>query len=331
MQTHDFEGKRIIDEITRNSHKKVLLQLPEGLKKEATRLSNLIKTKTKAEVIVSGSSCWGSCDLAIEEAKSLNCDLIVHFGHAPFIKANFPILYIELKSNIDIVSIVKNNLKNLSKYKKIGLVSSVQYIHKLNEIKELLEKENKTVLIPKKKGFVYYDGHVIGCEYRHLKDINADCFLVIGNKFHALGAALTVNKDVLLLNETGKLENMNEERNKIIKQRAVAIEKTKVANKIGITISLKPGQKNLEIAKNIQKELEKQEKEAILITLDEITPSKLMSFYDIDAFIIIACPRIAIEDYGKYEKPIINSREANVLIGKLTWDDLLKGGFIGFV
>jgi len=332
MEIYDFEESKIIEEINKRKARRALIQLPEGLKKEALRISKLIKNKTKVEVIVSGSSAWGGCDVVIEEAKALNCDLIIHFGHAPFIKANFSIVYIELKSNIDLISMIKNNLRLLNKYKIIGLVSSVQHIGKLNDIKNLLEKNNKKVVIPKKKGFAYYDGHVIGCEYRHLKGIDVGCFLVIGNKFHALGAALAVNKDVLLLDEsTGKIENMNSFRDKIIKQRGQAIGKVKNANKIGIVISLKPGQNHIEIANELKRELEKQDKEVILVTMDEINPNKLMSFYDVDAFVITACPRIAVDDYSKFEKPVINSREANVVTGKLSFDDLLKNGFIGFI
>src|SRR3989344_2967341 len=94
---YDLEENRLIEEIKNRNAKKVLLQLPEGLKKEASRLVNLIENKTDAEVIVSGEPCWGACDIAINEAKSLNADLIVLYGHAPFMKIDFPILYLETR------------------------------------------------------------------------------------------------------------------------------------------------------------------------------------------------------------------------------------------
>ena len=34
--------------------------------------------------------------------------------------------------------------------------------------------------------------------------------------------------------------------------------------------------------------------------MDELTPDKIMNFYNIDAFIELACPRIAIDDFAKY-------------------------------
>ena len=330
---YDFEEDRIIDEIKDRNAKKILIQLPEGIKKEAFKIAESIKINSNVDIIISGSSCWGGCDLAVEEAKKIKADLLIHFGHAPFVKIDFPVLYIELYSKLDIVKLLKSNVKNL-KINKIGLVGSVQYIKQLGKIKEYLKSEDKEVFIPKKKGFAAYDGHVVGCEYNSLKTIEGevDGFLVIGNKFHSLGAALMcVNKDVYLLNEqSNKLEMMNSERDKVIRQRAIAIDKVKRANKIGIVVDNKIGQYNMKIAEGLKRDLERLEKEAVIIVVNEFSPS-LMNFYNVDAFIDTACPRIAIEDCGKYDKPIINSREASVVVGKRSWEELLDKGLIGFV
>ena len=329
---YDFEEGRIIEEIKKRGVKNILLQLPEGMKKEAFRIVELIKEKTDAEVIVSGSSCWGGCDLAVEEARKIKADLLVHFGHAPFVRTDFPVLYVELHSKLDAVNLLSRNIEKLN-IVKIGLIGSVQYIKQFESLKEYLESKGKKVLVPKKKGFAAYDGHVVGCEYNSLKTIEneVDGFLVIGNKFHSLGVALMcTDKEVYLLDEqSNNLELMNGERDKVIRQRAIAIDKVKRANKIGIVVDNKIGQYNMKIAERLKNDLEKLGKEVIIIMVDEFNPS-LMNFYDVDAFIDTACPRIAVEDYGKYDKPIINSREASVVIGKRSWEELLEKGLIGF-
>ncbi len=330
---YDFEEKRIIEEIKKRDVKNVLLQLPEGLKKEAFRITDLIRKNTNAEVIVSGSSCWGGCDLAVEEAKKIKADLLIHFGHAPFVRVDFPILYVELHSKLDAVSLLDKNIEKLG-IDKIGLVGSVQYVKQFENLKKYLESKGKKVVIPKKKGFAAYNGHVVGCEYNSLKTIEneVDGFLVIGNKFHSLGAALMcVDKKVYLLNEqSNNLDLMNGERDKVIRQRAIAIDKVKMANKIGIVVDNKIGQYNMKVAERLKNDLEKLGKEVIIIVVNEFSPG-LMNFYNVDAFIDTACPRISIEDYGRYEKPIINSREASVVVGKRSWGELLEKGLIGFV
>ncbi len=327
----DFQEERVIKEIKERNCKKVLLQLPEGLKLEASRLVKYFEENTKAEIIVSGEPCWGACDLALNEAKDIGADLLVHYGHAPFMKkVDFPVLYIEMYDKTPIFELLQKVYKDLDKYNKIGLVCSVQHMHHLEETKNFLENKGKKVLIPKKKGYSHYDGHVVGCEYNSLKAVSneVDAFLVIGNRFHSLGAALSVRKPVYLLDiYNSEISDMEKMKEKIIKQRFAAIEKAKEAKKIGVIIGTKPGQK-FGSFKTIKEKFNKIGKETILITMSEITPEKLENFPDIKVFVELACPRIAIEDYEKYRKILITFREALVVLNEMKWEDLFESGFL---
>lgn len=320
----DFEEKRIIEEIKKTNAKIVLLQLPEGIKTHAHRLAKLFEEKTNAKIIVSGETCFGGCDVALDEAKNLNAELIVHFGHAAFRNIDFPIIYSECRDNFNLSPLIKKSITHLNKFKKIALVSSIQHIHKLNEVKKILEDNDKKVIIPEKFG------HVVGCEYSGLKKIKnkVDAVLVLGNRFHALGASLAQEKPVFLVDVyNNNIEEMSKFGDKIIRQRAVAIDRIKSAKTIGIIVGLKPGQK-FGSAELLKKEFEKKGKNAVIITMSEINKEKLMSFYNIDGFVELACPRIAVDDYEKYEKPIITFKEALVALGKLKWKELLNSGFV---
>ncbi|MEK6877995.1 MAG: diphthamide biosynthesis enzyme Dph2 [Nanoarchaeota archaeon] len=330
-QRFDFQIDYVIEEIKKRRAKKIMLQFAEGIKIDALEVVAELNKKVDCDFVVSGDSAWGGCDLAIDDAKKIGADLIVHFGHAPFIKIDFPIVYVYVKDNKDLNPLIKKSLKDLKKYESIGLVSSIQHIHKLNEIKEFYGKNGKKVKIPRAVGFSYIDGHVVGCEYTGLKQIKdeVDCVVVLGNRFHSLGAALSVtNKPVFLIDTYNDVvESMDKFRNIIIKQRNIAIHKIKDAKKIGIIIGTKPGQK-FGSYNAIKKELEKQGKEVLPITMNEMTTDKILNFYNIQGFVELACPRIATDDYGKYERPIITFREALVVIGKLKWVDLLEKGFV---
>lgn len=327
----DFQEDFVVKEIKDRKAKLVLLQLPEGLKQEAIRLVNHFESKTSSEIIVSGETCWGGCDLALDEAKNLGADLIVHYGHVPFIKkVDFPILYVEMKDNTPIKSLLEKSKKELIKFKKLGLVCSVQHMYQLEEAKKYFESLGKEVIIPSKKGYAYYDGHVVGCEYNSLKTIsnNVDAFVVIGNQFHSLGAALAVRNPVYLLDVYNQeVVDMSKLRDKVIKQRFAAIEKVKNEKKIGIIVGMKPGQK-FGSYKVIKKKFEDTGKEVIIITMTEISKDKLINFHGIKAFVELACPRIAVEDYDKYDQALITFREALVAIGELKWKDLIEHGFI---
>src|SRR3989344_2727185 len=262
---YKFEEDKLIREIKERNPKLILLQLPEGLKKEASNLVRLIKENTQAEVIVSGEPCWGACDIALDEAKNLKCDLIILYGHAPFMKINFPILYIEARYETDIKDLIVKSLKELKDVKKVGLVCSVQHMHQIPIAEKILKENGKEVFVPPKKGFAFYNGQVLGCEYNGLKSIKDrfDAILVIGNDFHALGAALAIPKPVILIDPFNReVHNMKEKREKIIRQRIIAINKVKDARKIGVIIDNKPGQ-HFGSAEYIKNKLEKDDKEVV--------------------------------------------------------------------
>ena len=117
---YNFEENKLVEEIKARKAKRILLQLPEGLKKEALRLVNYIEKNINVDVIVSGDTLWGACDVKVDEAKKLNCDLIVVYGHNQFMKIDFPVVYMPVRYEKNIDKDMNKVLPYLKKYKKIG-------------------------------------------------------------------------------------------------------------------------------------------------------------------------------------------------------------------
>ncbi len=327
--TLNFELPKLVKELKEIKPTKVLVQLPEGVKQNATEIAKVIE-ELGIEVIFSGETAWGGCAIAVQEAEALDVDLIVHFGHAKFVDSYFPILYIEIKDELNLNPLLKKSLKELKKFKKIGLSYSIQHRHDIEEIKKFFEKNGKEVVLSKKLGLVAYEGHIVGCQYAGLRTIQneVDAFVILGNQFHSMGATLAVEKPVVLLDVyNDDVRNMKGLRDKILKQRMISIEKLKDAKNVGIIIEIKPGQK-FGTPEYLLNKLKEAGKEVVVITMNEITPDKLMNFYYIDAFIELACPRIAIDDFAKYPKPIVTFKEALVALGEKSWDDILKKGVV---
>ncbi|MFH1456238.1 MAG: diphthamide biosynthesis enzyme Dph2 [archaeon] len=312
---YDFKLDKINEEIKEKGYQKVLLQLPEGLKPKAYDIVNSLE----AEVFVSGEPCWGACDLAINDAKELKVDAIIIFGHAPFIKTDIPIIYAETPYLKDIPNDLLIKLKEkLQPYNKIGLAASIQHVHQLQNL-----QLNKPTLIAPQSGRNICEGQVLGCDCSGTKQIQreVDVILVIGTRFHALGVALNTSNPVILLDlYNEEILNMEEDKNKMLQKRYAQIEKAKEAKKFAILISLKPGQKEMQLAKQLQI------KNSITISITEITPEKLIQFYDIDCFISLACPRLVVEESARFTKPLLNYKEYLVLTNQLEWNDILKSG-----
>jgi len=82
---YDLELDKLIQRIKEKNHKRIIIQLPDGLKRQTQNIVNEIKEKTNAEVLVWMNSCYGACDIPLGLSQ-LNIDLFAQFGHNRFIR-----------------------------------------------------------------------------------------------------------------------------------------------------------------------------------------------------------------------------------------------------
>lgn len=329
MKGFDFEEERIKQEVTKIGAKRVLLQFPEGLKPEAPRIADSIE-EAGAIPIISIDPCYGACDLAICEAESLDVDLIVHFGHAKMIThEKIPTLYVEARAAVSIEPAIIQAIPLLANYKRIGLATSVQHLQTLDLARELLTRAGKTVIVGN-SGQIAYAGQVSGCNYSNVKSIlgEIDAFLFIGGgMFHALGIALNTAKPTVIADPyDSRAYLVDEQADKILKQRFVSIQEARSAKTFGVVIGLKPGQSHLDKALKIKVLAEKKGKVAYLLAGREITPEVILEFPSIDAYVNTACPRISLEASSKFSKPVLTVNEFMVVCGEVSWESLLKKG-----
>src|SRR5713101_3523925 len=142
MSMFDLEEEKVLAEIEERGARKILLQLPDGLKQEGPRLARLIREKTGAEVFVSATPAWGACDLSLDAATRLKADLLIHYGHNEFLRDRsngIPVLYVPAKSRHDVMPIVEKAVP-LLQGTTIGLATTVQHLHTLPETSKFLEE-----------------------------------------------------------------------------------------------------------------------------------------------------------------------------------------------
>jgi len=329
LKGFDFEEQRLESEISRSGAKRVLLQLPEGLKPEAMRLAKVVE-KGGALPIISADPCYGACDIATDVAESLGANLVVHFGHARFLAhEQIPTIYVETRSTVPICDAVEKALPLLVKYVRVGLTTSLQHLQSLSQAREILTKAGKTVVVGD-SGQLNYAGQVLGCNYSNVKSIanEVDAFLFVGGGiFHALGVALSSSKPTIIADPyENRAFSIEKEAQKIIKQRWASIEEAKKAKTFGIVIGMKPGQKKIDLALKIKSMADKHGCAAYLLAAKEITPEELLEFPFIDAYVNTACPRISLDAPSKFSKPVLNVNEFMVAVGESTWENTLKKG-----
>ncbi len=203
----------------------------------------------------------------------------------------------------------KINLSNLDMGmlpKRIGLATTVQFIGFIDEIKQYLESKGKAVFVGKTRQG--HDGQLLGCDIGcayHIKE-DVDAFLYIGTgKFHPLGIALNINKDVFcyepinaVLSKIGR-----EEVEKYNRKRKAAYMKFLEATEIGILVSIKPGQSNLRKALELKKQLK--DKNCYIFAFDTLDFNEAENFPFIQCWLNTACSRLT-DDYAKFPKPLVD-------------------------
>ncbi len=321
MSNYQFKIEEIIDHIRSTEAKVVGLQFPEGLKIHATDLAREIEEQTDSLVVISGDPCYGACDLSDKEMEGL-ADLLIHFGHTPLpIDQNIPTIFVEAHYQLESLKILEEALELLKGKKDIGLVTTAQHLHLLEDAAHLLEEKGKKVIM--KTGTGTLKGQVLGCNFSAVQDLPVDAFLYLGSgNFHPLGIKLSTKKTVIIADPyLNQVRDIEEFADRILRIRFARITRASEAEKFGILISSKEGQSRWELAKNLKNMISECGKEAYLILLDEINPPSLMPFMNLDAFVVTACPRIAVDDSKMYEKPLLTPQELEIVVGMRDWEN----------
>ena len=358
LDRHDFQLTELMERIQANDNRLVALQVPEGLKMQALEMMDTIETETSAKVILAADPCYGACDLVHDKMGMMGVELVAHMGHSQMnIDSGMPTQFIdvtydgdpELKPVLPFLekhrAMARQRMENqpaaedLSEEEaqdrfmdavgrlapltgtKLGLVGSIQHLHLLPEFHDRLEEAGYEVEIPIGGARLSFPGQVLGCNYSGDDDSIGHYLFLGSGDFHPIGLVLHTGKPLAMLDPyTGDAEEMSLERiERILRQRFGLIMACGEAERFGILIGEKPGQMRRSLALRMKRILEKHGKKGYLLALEHVGP-ELIDFYPVDAFVNTACPRIAIDDAVRYQKPLITPFELEVALGEKKWE-----------
>jgi len=299
--------KEAIEKLRKIRARKVFVQFPEGI---TLRIQDIVKDleKNGFEVVLCLEKCFGACDIRENETKALGCDAILHIGHERFFETKFPVVYWEYFIEEDPLPVLEKEIDKLQDYKKIGLVTSIQFVNLIPAVKDFLEKKGKEAFAYKS---LQYPGQILGCNLEAAKKIEkkVDCFLCISaGEFYAAGIVFTTEKPVFVLDlEKKEIHSLADFKRKIQKITAWNKARLKEARKIGLLVSWKGGQLKSDFFE-LKNKLEKEGKEVYVLAFDEIAPEK-MEGLKLDLLINFGCPRIGLDDLSKYKLPLLNAED----------------------
>ncbi|HEY6949144.1 MAG TPA: diphthamide biosynthesis enzyme Dph2 [Nitrososphaeraceae archaeon] len=318
-----IDEAKIFSTVSERNPRSVALDGPDGILKKIQSCAEKLRDKYNIPVYIIGDTSWGSCDLNIHAAEMLGVDILFNIGHTISMESfGTKVIMVDAFDDIDFSKIAQQCAVELKKknFKIISLATISQYIHSMQNVKEIFESHGFEVIIGRGKGHLN-DGQVFGCEFYPVYDTKdqVDAYLFLGQSiFHSASIAIVTQKPTFMLdpyfNEYSEISDIAR---KLEKKAILAVYKAQDAETIGIIIGLKEGQFAKIKALELKKSLEGVGKKIVLIAMTEITDERLLSFQGIDAFIQVACPRIGTDNH--FHKPVLSVPQAISLI------KLLKG------
>ena len=302
----------VITQLKSRNAKRVAVQLPEGLKRNAAEISRELKNEG-FDVMISGDACWGACDLSLDALEW--ADVLVHVGHTP-VTSEKNVIYLPFQQDIPL-EILESAVPQLQKYDSVGITTTIQHAHQTKAICSWLNERGVNAVIGTGSSRTPLDGQVLGCTYASAKNANAEAYLFIGTGvFHAIGVSLATKKPTFALDPfaDGILQEVSADR--LLRKRFAQIEKAKQAKTFGILLSSKSGQARRELAERLAALNEN----ATVILIREISEMQLRNL-GFDAYVNTACPRLALDDQSRFPVPVLSPAEFEIVLGKRSWDD----------
>lgn len=297
--------------------KTVGIQYPDGLRLGALEVAEELERRTGVTAMVSAQPTFGVCDVP-----RMPVDLIVQVGHAPMPYLHpKKVVFVEAPMALPSFDALEEALPLLGP--RVGLLTTVQHRPWLSELVTYLADRGKEVFVGQPDGRTAYEGQLLGCDVHPAREVEGtvDAFLYVGTgDFHPLGVALATERPVIAVDPfTAEVRNMAALRDRVLRQRHAAIARAQEAESFGIIVSTKVGQYRMALARKTKEELASRGKRAFLLLMDTVSPD-LLQGYRVDAFVNTACPRIAIDDAARYERPLLTYPELEVALGLREWD-----------
>jgi diphthamide biosynthesis enzyme Dph1/Dph2-like protein len=186
-------------------------------------------------------------------------------------------LFIPAKINSEVN---ENKIKALKLPKNIAIAYSIQYKDIATKIKEILSGKYKiTEMI-----------QTLGCSKPKLSKDTQAILLIGSGRFHAISLALESGLPIYIL-ESNELTRISKEETDSLKKKKLASYMNFLnSEKVGILVSIKPGQEKLKKALALKSKLKN--KKCYLFLSNETDIGQFENFNDINSWVNTACPRL---------------------------------------
>ena len=316
-------GPDLNEAIRRMSQRKVVLQVPAGLVRDAHVLARQLEEATERRVVVLARACFGACDLPTPD-EAPGAELAVVLGHAPIpnIPLPLPTLFVEMRDPAGDPEKIAEAVTSARVPRRLGIVASVQHLDLIPGLVDSLRRRGYEAVTGEGDRRLGHPSQALGCNYTGAEAIagSVDAFLFVGTgRFHPIGLAYAVGQPVWAFDPRQNVLTPPVDRTSLIAVRLLRIAQARDARNWGILVSSFVGQDRTPTALALQRRAREKGREAEILVFGRLEPGDLEG-RSLDAYVNTACPRIALDDSDLYPKPVLTPPEFLMAIGDLPLD-----------
>ncbi len=311
-------GPDLYAAIRETAPRRVVLQVPAGLVRNAHELAAELREATGAPVVLASRACFGACDFPSRD-EAPRADLAVVLGHAPI--PNVPLaratFFVEMREPGGDPVRIARAVREAGLPRRVGLVGSIQHLDLLDPLARALSELGYVARTGTGDRRLAYPGQALGCNYTGAEAIagEVDAFLFVGTgRFHPLGLAFAVDRPVYALDPLQNILEPPLDRAALIARRHLLVASVRDARRWGILASTFAGQNRMPTALALQERARARGREAEILVFDRLDPRDLEG-RALDAYVNTACPRIALDDAANYPRPMLTPPEFLAALG----------------
>ncbi|MGI0055710.1 MAG: diphthamide biosynthesis enzyme Dph2 [Thermoplasmata archaeon] len=313
-------GPELFEAIRHDAPRRLALQVPAGLVRNANDLAQQVREATGVPVHLAGRACFGACDVpTIDEVPGADAALVL--GHAPIpnVVLPLPTYFVEMRYSGGDPAALVELLRAGAVPHRLGIVASVQHLDLVPAFVAALERAGFSPQVGQGDRRLAYAAQALGCNYTGAEAVveKVDAFVFLGTgRFHPIGLALATDRPVYSLDPLQRTLEEPIDRGAIVRRRQLLVASVRDAPRWGILVSTFAGQNRSATAQALQLRARRHGRTAEIISFARIDPRDLEG-RAIDAYVNTACPRIAIDDSELYPKPVLTPPEFLMALGEL--------------